>query len=207
MQINNTHFTLSKCQSVERFCFYDCCPLIRSYAITPAVWLSALGTNDFSSIPILLLGSFVFSLPAIKFLQKALFPSSVNSALFLATPSLFQHTTAMPFIHTTVSTKLDAAKRANLTSAFKAISTQALSKPASFIMTAFNDESPMSFQDTTEPAACVRVDVYEEYPPNAPAEMTPVITAAVSKECGIPADRIYVFYYSTPYVGWNGNNF
>jgi phenylpyruvate tautomerase len=49
--------------------------------------------------------------------------------------------------------------------------------------------------------------VYSEYAPAAPAKATPVITAAVSKECGIPADRIYVVYYSTPHVGWNGNNF
>jgi phenylpyruvate tautomerase len=113
----------------------------------------------------------------------------------------------MPYIHTTVSTKLDDAKRANLTTAFKTVCSKVLAKPEEYVMTAFNDETPIAFRGTTDPCACIRVEVYSEYAPAAPAKATPVITAAVSKECGIPADRIYVVYYSTPHVGWNGNNF
>ncbi|KPI89531.1 macrophage migration inhibitory factor-like protein (MIF2) [Leptomonas seymouri] len=113
----------------------------------------------------------------------------------------------MPFIHTTVSTKLDNAKRANLSKAFKAICREALGKPEDFVMTAFNDDTPIEFQNSTEPAAHIRVEVLGTYAPTAPAKVTPAITAAVAKECGIPAARIYVLYFCTPYVGWNGSNF
>lgn len=113
----------------------------------------------------------------------------------------------MPFIHATLSTQLDDTKRANLTAAFKKVCVDALDKPADFVMTAFNDNTPMAFQNSTAPCAYIRVEVYGDYAPGAPAKVTPVITAAVTKECGIPADRIYVLYYHTPHVGWSGQNF
>lgn len=113
----------------------------------------------------------------------------------------------MPYVHTTVSTKLDDAKREALSNVFRALSIDVLAKPAEYVMTAFNDETPMAFQHTTEPCANIRVEVCGDYPPGAPAKMTAVITAAVVKECGVKADRVFVMYYNTPHVGWNGVNF
>ncbi|KPA81173.1 macrophage migration inhibitory factor-like protein (MIF2) [Leptomonas pyrrhocoris] len=112
----------------------------------------------------------------------------------------------MPFLHTIVSTKLDDAQRAHLTKAFKTICREVFNKPEEFVMTAFNDETPMAFRDSTGPAAYIRVEVFGTYEPTDPAKATPAITAVVTKECGIPADRIYILYYGTPHIGWNGVN-
>lgn len=113
----------------------------------------------------------------------------------------------MPYFHTTVTTKLDDAKRENLSKVFRSICAEFLAKPEELVMTSFNDETPMSFQHTTEPCANIKVEVLGDYPSGAPAKMTPVITAAVEKECGIKADRMFIMYSSVQNVGWNGSNF
>ncbi|AYU82164.1 macrophage migration inhibitory factor-like protein [Leishmania infantum JPCM5] len=113
----------------------------------------------------------------------------------------------MPFLQTIVSVSLDDQKRANLSTAYRMICREELGKPEDFVMTAFSDNTPMSFQGSTAPAAYVRVECWGEYAPSKPKMMTPRISAAITKECGIPAERIYVFYYSTKHCGWNGANF
>ncbi|KAG5469457.1 hypothetical protein LSCM1_02678 [Leishmania martiniquensis] len=113
----------------------------------------------------------------------------------------------MPFLQTTISMPLDDQKRASLSQAYRTLCSEELGKPEDFVMTAFSDNVPIVFQGSADPAACVRVEIWGNYTSSQPKKMTPKITTAITKECGIPADRIYVLYYSTQHCGWSGANF
>ncbi|KAG5495147.1 hypothetical protein JKF63_02201 [Porcisia hertigi] len=113
----------------------------------------------------------------------------------------------MPFLHTIVSTPLDDDKRSKLSSVYRTVCREELGKPEDFVMTAFSDGVSIEFQGSTKPAAYVRVEILGTYAAAQPKRMTPRITEAITKECGIPADRIYVLYYTTQHCGWNGTNF
>ncbi|KAK7202024.1 macrophage migration inhibitory factor-like protein [Novymonas esmeraldas] len=113
----------------------------------------------------------------------------------------------MPFIHTIVSTPLGSQQRASLSKEYRTICSEVLGKPEEFVMTAFSDNTPIEFQDSAAPAAYIRVESWGDYAPSKPKEVTPRLTAAITAECSIPADRIYVVYVSTQHWGWNGANF
>ncbi|KAG5469099.1 hypothetical protein LSCM4_02495 [Leishmania orientalis] len=113
----------------------------------------------------------------------------------------------MPFLQTITSVPLDVEKRASLSKAYCTLCREELGKPEDFVMTAFSDNVPIVFKGSEDPAAYVRVEILGNYTSSQPKMMTPRMTEAIKKECGIPADRIYVLYYSTQHCGWNGANF
>ncbi|KAG5494368.1 hypothetical protein GH5_02383 [Leishmania sp. Ghana 2012 LV757] len=113
----------------------------------------------------------------------------------------------MPVIQTFVSTLLEHHKREHLAQVYRSITRDVLGKPENLTMMTFHDNVPMHFFGSTDPVAYVKVEALGGYGPSEPKMMTSIITAAVTRECGIPADRIFVLYYSPLQCGWNGTNF
>ncbi|KAK7202023.1 macrophage migration inhibitory factor-like protein [Novymonas esmeraldas] len=113
----------------------------------------------------------------------------------------------MPLVQTFVSTPLDDAQRANLAEVYRAVVRDVLGKPENLVMTTFHDRTPTHFSGTTDPVAYVRIEALGGYGPSEPERVTAIVTAAVTKECGIPADRIFVVYFAPLHCGWNGTNF
>nr|AKK31301.1 macrophage migration inhibitory factor-like protein [Leishmania amazonensis] len=113
----------------------------------------------------------------------------------------------MPVIQTFVSTPLDYHKRENLAQVYRAVTRDVLGKPEDLVMMTFHDNTPMHFFGSTDPVAYVRVEALGGYGPSEPEKVTSIVTAAITKECGILADRIFVLYFSPLQCGWNDTNF
>ncbi|KAG5469456.1 hypothetical protein LSCM1_02677 [Leishmania martiniquensis] len=113
----------------------------------------------------------------------------------------------MPVFQTCVSTSFSHQKRENLAQVYRAITRDVLGKPEDLTMMTFHDNVPMHFFGSADPVAYIKVEALGGYGPSEPVRVTSLVTAAVAKECGIQADRIYVLYFSPLQCGWNGVNF
>ncbi len=74
-------------------------------------------------------------------------------------------------------------------------------------MVDFQENSPLYFKGTRDPAAMVSVDTYGDAGAAAYRKMTLAITGTLSEVLGIPADRVFVKYQAHEHWGWNGSNF
>lgn len=130
---------------------------------------------------------------------------TANSAHSLSSPFILIET--MPYILTRVSIPLDAAKREALTETYKEIMKTVLGKGENWTMTTFEDNAVILFQGSDKPCAYVEVKVFGEETASTSEKVTEGICAAITAQCAIPADRIYVSHFGTPFWGWNGHNF
>lgn len=113
----------------------------------------------------------------------------------------------MPVVQTFVSTPLSDEQRAKLAKVYRGVTRDIFGKPENLVMMTFHDSTPMHFFGTTDPVAYVRVEALGGYGPTEPQRATQAITAAVTAECGIPGDRVFVLYFECLHAGWNGVNF
>ena len=114
----------------------------------------------------------------------------------------------MPFINSKITMKLSPDKEEKIKQELgKAISVIP-GKSENWRMVGFEDEYKLYFKgEKCETCAFVDVKVYGGASSDAYNKMTAEITRIFGEELGIPADKIYVAYQSTPDWGWNGGNF
>lgn len=113
----------------------------------------------------------------------------------------------MPFINVKTNAKVPAAQAETIKSGLgQAISTIP-GKSEGWLMVGIEGEQQLWFKGSDAPAAMVSVSIYGSAQANALSALTGKITALLTDTLGIPADRIYVAYASTPNWGWNGANF
>lgn len=113
----------------------------------------------------------------------------------------------MPFINV----KTNAAVPADKAEAIKAGLGQAITavpgKTEAWLMVAIEGDKAVWFKGTDAPAAMVEVSLMGAASSAALTDMTGRITDLLTDTLGLPADRIYVSYFSTDHWGWNGSNF
>ena len=112
----------------------------------------------------------------------------------------------MPFINTKTTAALSDAKKETLTAEISSITRECLGKGENWIMTGYEDNASLSFQNSTADIAYVEVKTFGTPSSTGAGQMTAKLTSLFARELSISPDRIYVAYFSTDKWGWNGNN-
>lgn len=114
----------------------------------------------------------------------------------------------MPFFHVQTNIKAEPNQKVALKADFGSIVKQIPGKSETWLMVRIEDEeNTMWFQGSEAPCAIIEVKVYGRIPSSSYDSLTESITAAVSKELGIPSNRIYVNYAEYAHWGYDGSNF
>ncbi len=113
----------------------------------------------------------------------------------------------MPFINTKTTKAISNSQKETLTSEFSTITRECLGKAENWVMTGYEDNASLSFQGSTENIAYVEVKTCGAPSSAGTNQMTTKVCELLERELDIPADRIYVAFFSTNDWGWNGSNF
>lgn len=113
----------------------------------------------------------------------------------------------MPFINVKTTATLDGAKKEVLNAELCRITKESLGKGENWVMTGYEDNASLVFQESAEDIAYVEVNAFGAPSAAGADKMTSGVCQLIEKELGIPASRIYVSYWGTDKWGWNGGNF
>lgn len=80
-------------------------------------------------------------------------------------------------------------------------------KTENWLMLNFISDCNMYFGGSDEPCIFLDVAIFGSQSDAAYDAMTAGMCELISKECGIPANRVYVKYEEVSHWGWNGMNF
>lgn len=116
----------------------------------------------------------------------------------------------MPLIK--VQTSADISDQTQLNGLLKDLSTslsQHLSKPESYIMTAFEPGATMTFAGTTDPTCYVEIKSVGTMNPSQTQTMSEDFCQKLEQALGIPKNRIYIEFADArgSMWGWNGSTF
>ncbi|MDL2237914.1 hypothetical protein LJC56_08830 [Christensenellaceae bacterium OttesenSCG-928-K19] len=112
----------------------------------------------------------------------------------------------MPYIKTTTNTPIPAEKREAIKSQL-GTDASIIGKSESWLMVDFEEQRPLYFKGTADPAALVSVDLYGSAGGDAYGKMTAAVSTLLQEQLGIPQDRIFVKYSEYSTWGYNGRNF
>ena len=113
----------------------------------------------------------------------------------------------MPFINVKTNIAVSAEKADQIKTQLGSAITAIPGKTEAWLMVGLEDEYKLWFKGDAAPAVMVDVSLLGSASESALSDMTAQVTEALSQTLGIPADRIYICYQSTPNWGWNGSNF
>ena len=114
----------------------------------------------------------------------------------------------MPFINLKTSAKISAENEETLRKEFGKIITLIPGKTEAWLMLNFEDKCRMAFKGTADQdTAYVNVELLGGTTNEVYDKLTRAICDTVSKELGVPYDRIYVKYEETEHWGFAGENF
>ena len=116
----------------------------------------------------------------------------------------------MPLIK--VQTSVPTPEKASVETMLKGLSgklAQHLGKPESYIMTAFEAQTPMTFAGTTDPDCYIEIKNVGTMKPDLTKAMSQDFCQEINQTLGVPLNRIYIeFADSKGYMwGWNGRTF
>ncbi|WP_071516515.1 phenylpyruvate tautomerase MIF-related protein [Geitlerinema sp. PCC 9228] len=109
-----------------------------------------------------------------------------------------------------VQTSAQVGDRAKVEAMLKELSSSLAShigKPESFVMTSFEDEVPMTFAGTTDPACYLEVKSVGSMKPDQTQAMSQDFCDRVENQLGVAKNRVYIeFADAQGYMwGWNGS--
>jgi phenylpyruvate tautomerase PptA (4-oxalocrotonate tautomerase family) len=86
---------------------------------------------------------------------------------------------------------------------------QHLGKPESYVMTAFEAETPMTFAGTTEPVCYVEIKSIGTMSSTQTQAMSQEFCQQLETTLGVPKQRIYIEFADAKGMmwGWNGSTF
>ena len=116
----------------------------------------------------------------------------------------------MPLIKVQSSVAVpEKAQVESLLTSLSAKLAQHLGKPESYVMTAFESNTPMTFAGTTEPACLIEIKSIGTMKPEQTKAMSKAFCQQIEAELGIPAKRIYIEFVDVQrhLWGWNGSTF
>lgn len=113
----------------------------------------------------------------------------------------------MPMIDSKITVPVSEEKKDILKAEFgKAVSV--LGKSESYLMVGFEDNYSLYFGGKKlEKGAVVSVQLLGEVDAQASSRMSAEICAILSRELGIPGDKVYITYSGFKNWGWNSGNF
>lgn len=116
----------------------------------------------------------------------------------------------MPLIK--VQTSLPTPAKSDVEAMLKTLSTKLAKhtgKPESYIMTAFEAETPMTFAGTTDPVCYVEIKSVGTMKAEQTKAMSQDFCQQIHKVLGVPTNRIYIeFADAKGYMwGWNSTTF
>lgn len=84
-----------------------------------------------------------------------------------------------------------------------------LSKPESYVMTAFEPEVAMTFAGTIEPVCYIEVKSIGSMSPAQTQAMSQDFCQVINEKLGVPINRIYIEFADAKDAmwGWNGSTF
>lgn len=111
-------------------------------------------------------------------------------------------------IQTSASTP-DSAAVEQLLKSLSAKLAKHLSKPESYVMTAFEPNVAMTFGGTTEPACYVEIKSIGNMTPDRTKAMSQDFCQQIQAQLGVATDRIYIEFADAERSmwGWNGSTF
>jgi phenylpyruvate tautomerase len=116
----------------------------------------------------------------------------------------------MPFIkvQTSVSSP-DAAKVEAMLKSLSAKLAKHTSKPESYVMTAFEPETKMTFAGTTDPVCYIEIKSVGAMKPEQTKAMSQDFCQEINQALSIPTNRIYIEFADAKGAmwGWNGTTF
>lgn len=116
----------------------------------------------------------------------------------------------MPLIK--VQTSVSVAEPATVEGLLKVLSSklsQHLSKPESYVMTAFEPGVAMTFSGTTEPVCYVEIKSIGSMNPAQTKAMSQDFCQVINEKLGVPTNRIYLEFVDAKGAmwGWNSSTF
>jgi phenylpyruvate tautomerase len=130
------------------------------------------------------------------------------SSFFLLPSSLFFKN--MPLIQ--VKTSIAQPDKAIVEQLLKSLSAELakqVSKPESYVMTAFEAAVPMTFGGTFDPVCYMEVKNIGTMSPNQTKVMSQSFSQKINQILGVPVNRIYIEFADAKGAmwGWNGSTF
>lgn len=116
----------------------------------------------------------------------------------------------MPLIKVKSSvTAPDKSKVESLLTSLSAKLAKHLSKPESYVMTAFEADIPMTFGGTLDPVCYVEIKNIGTMKPEQTKAMSSDFCQQIESELGVPANRIYIEFADAQrhLWGWNKSTF
>ncbi|PJI07408.1 MULTISPECIES: phenylpyruvate tautomerase MIF-related protein [Clostridium] len=114
----------------------------------------------------------------------------------------------MPFINSTVTVKLNEAKKDKLKAEFGKLIEILPGKSESWLMIGFKDNYPLYFKgEKKDKAAFIEVKIYGGADKASKNKLTSEISSLIEKELSIPKDSIYITIEEISDWGWNGGLF
>ncbi|ABW26047.1 phenylpyruvate tautomerase MIF-related protein [Acaryochloris marina] len=116
----------------------------------------------------------------------------------------------MPLIK--VQSSINAPEQPVVEALLKQLSAQLaqhLGKPESYVMTAFEAETPMTFAGTTEPVCYVEIKSVGTMSSPQTKAMSQAFCQELETALGVPKQRIYIEFADAKGMmwGWNGSTF
>ena len=116
----------------------------------------------------------------------------------------------MPLIK--VQTSANAPAKEEIQSMLKGLSAKLAkhtSKPESYVMTAFESETPMTFGGTDDPACYIEIKSVGTMTPQQTKLMSEEFCQEINQNLKIPKNRIYIEFADAKGAmwGWNGTTF
>lgn len=114
----------------------------------------------------------------------------------------------MPYIDISTNASLAPDAIASLKSKIaEALAASFPGKTENWLMVRVSDGETMFFAGSPAPCMMVDIAIFGAQSKAGYQKMTAAVCLLAEKECGIPADRVYVKYTECDKWGWNGSNF
>ena len=114
----------------------------------------------------------------------------------------------MPHINVKTSASINSEQEESLTKEFGKIITLIPGKTERWLMLSYDADASMAFSgNSTLPCALVRVELLGSATDSVYDKLTSAITDCISKNIGVPKNRIYVNYTEYSHWGFAGENF
>lgn len=114
----------------------------------------------------------------------------------------------MPYINSTVTTKITAEKEEIIKSKLGEIITEIPGKSEEWLMIGFKEEHTLYFRgDKKEKAAFIEIKIFGKADRKYKEAITLKVCDLFEEELCIPKDSIYIVFDEVNDWGWNGNMF
>ena len=111
----------------------------------------------------------------------------------------------MPYVHVVTTAELNPAKKSALLEAIAPLLSTLPGKSRENSMVHIDGDAFMAMGDPAEPCAFCEIRLYKVSPMEAKAAFTEKLTALLTVQCGVPADKVYINFLEMENWGVGGS--